>query len=242
MSYPQTPISKNVLIFCVCLLCFLFGNTALRAQDFNYTLQVNTTTWTELTSQTLCNAVNQPWQSGYRIATGFSFPFNGGSYDSLTINTSGALVFDSYGNQAFSAFSGFAGKQDSLGNYSVLGYTLTGSAGNRILKIQYKNVGQSASPFEYLSYQLWLYESGRIDVVCGPNTYQPALNEPSDTAQYILLGAHDMNMAGVNRGYFAGLVSNTISGQPCTEQNPVPVHLNAVPASGTRFVFTPSSN
>jgi hypothetical protein len=233
---------RNFIVGCVWLSSVWLGGTALRGQQFNYTLQVNTTTWSELSSQTLCNSVNQPWQDSYRIPVGFTFPFNGGNYDTLTINTSGALVFDDYGNQAFSAFSGFGGKLDSAGNYSVLGYSLSGSVSNHILKIQFKNIGQSSSPFEFLSYQLWLYESGRIDVICGTNTYQPALNEPTDTAQYILLGAHDMNMTGVYRGYFAGNISNAISGVPCTEQNPIPVYLNTVPASGTRFIFTPSSN
>ena len=225
------------------IVLFLAGSSA--AQNFNYSVQVNTTSWSELSSQTLCNAVNQPWQPSYKIPIGFSFVFNGISYDSVTINTSGALVFDAFGNHAFSAYSGFSGKLDSANNHSVLGYTLSGTSGNQILKLQFKNIGQSASPYEYLSYQLWLYQSGRIDVIAGPNTYQPDPNDPqavADSAQYILIGAHDMHMMAATRGYFVGVTASGIAGQASTEENPVPVFLNVVPASGTRFIFTPVSN
>ncbi|TND10237.1 MAG: hypothetical protein FD123_485 [Bacteroidetes bacterium] len=68
------------------------------------------------------------------------------------------------------AFNAFYDKQDSSGNRSVLSYAQSGSAPNRILKIQYKNVGQSGTASELLSYQLWLKEGGALEVHIGPHT------------------------------------------------------------------------
>jgi hypothetical protein len=229
--------------------CFLGGFCAavlfvvpLRAQTFNYSVLVNSTSWQELTSQTLCNTVNVTWASSYRLPIGFSFPFNGTSCDSVTVETNGYLVFDENRDQAFTAYSMFRDKLDASGNHSVLSYQLTGTVGNRIFKLQYKNVGLSDYPMELLSYQIWLHESGRIELITGNNSYQPDPNDSlavADTSQYVRTGLLNMNMTGTVRGYFAGTTSSGPGGQPLNDAFPEPVFFNVIPAAGTRFVFLP---
>ena len=220
--------------FFVLLGAVLFASPQAKGQDFNYTLQVNTTNWSELSSQTLCNSVNQPWQSSYRIATGFSFPFNGGSYDSVTIETNGYLVFDRNRDQAFAAFTTFYNVIDTSGNNSVLGYEVSGTAGNKILKIQYLHVGLNNYSTEQLSYQLWLHENGQIEVIVGENSFQS-----SNSASPFLLGVLDMNMMAENRGYLVGYTSGNYIGQPVNNQTPEPLQIGTLPQSGTKFLFIP---
>lgn len=225
------------------LVCMVVLHSKAVAQDFNYTATLDVTTWQELPSQTICNTGNAEWQFAYRIPIGFSFPFNGANYDSLTIETNGYLLFDTDRNQAFTAYFQFQDKIDSLGNHAVLGYATSGTAGNQILKIQYKNVGQYSDPGEYLSYQIWLYENGRIDMVTGPNSYQPdSLNPNLDTTQYIRTGLLNTNMTGTNRGYFIGQTQSGPAGQPLNDTTPAIPVFNSVPASGTRYSFIPVTN
>jgi hypothetical protein len=243
---PNTPKSmKRTGLSGLILFAMLFLARPAAGQDFNYSVQIGTTSWSELSSQTLCNTVNIMWESAYRIPIGFSFVFNGISYDSVSIETNGYLVFDSNRNHAFTAYGTFGDKTDTLENHSVLGYELTGSSGNHVLKIQYKNVGQSNHTNELLSYQIWLHQNGTIDVITGENTFQPDPNDSlsvADTSQHIYTGLLNMNMQGTVRGYFVGSTLSGPGGQPVNDTTPDPVYFNTVPASGTRFTFSPAAN
>ncbi|MCA6363632.1 MAG: hypothetical protein IM638_11395 [Bacteroidetes bacterium] len=230
---------RNFIVGCMWLSSVLLGGTALRGQQFNYTLQVNTTTWSELSSQTLCNSVNQPWQDSYIVNLGFRFPVNGDTVEYIDIETNGYILFGGNRSNAFTSYSVFRSKIDSLGNHSVLSYDLTGTSGSHILKIQFKNVGQNQSFDEGLSYQVWLYESGRIDVVTGNNSYQ---SSPVDTNQYVRIGLLDMYMQSTVNGFFAGITSTGPGGEPLNSSQEAPIYFNSVPAAGTRLVFLPVSN
>lgn len=72
--------------------------------------------------------------------------------------------------------AGFSG--NSLSNIS---YTLTGTVGNQILKIEWNNAGFyddidiNGTSTDYINFQLWLYEgSNTIEVRYGPNSVQPS--------------------------------------------------------------------
>ena len=231
--------------FLVLLGAVLFASPQAKGQDFNYTVAINTSTWSELSSQTLCNSVNLSWADSYIIPIGFMFPFNGNFYDTVRIETNGYLVFDANREHAFTAYNSFRQKLDSIGNYSVLSYELGGTIGNHIMKIQYKNVGQQQSPHEFLSYQIWLYENGHIDVITGPHSYSSNPNDPysvPDTNQFVRTGMLNMYMTGTVFGYFVGQTATGSGGQPANSAQPDPVYFNTIPESGTRFTFLPASN
>lgn len=81
------------------------------------------------------------------------------------------------------------------GGISPISYKLSGLSGNRILKIQWKNVGfvgdmeANGMSIDYVNFQLWLYEdSNTIEIHFGPNNItQPSLCYSGETRVFIEL-------------------------------------------------------
>ncbi len=142
------------LLFILAFVFAVYGIT--RAQNFNYTVSTDSVSWNELNTQTILNGNNSAWNFSYKIPIGFTFSFLGRSFDSLTIETNGYLVFDNDRNYALTAFSGVGDHIDSLGNHAIIGYELSGTNGNHILKIQYLNCSPNAGGDEVQSWQVWL--------------------------------------------------------------------------------------
>lgn len=204
------------------------------AQQFNYTLSTdNSVSYAALNSQTILNSGNQSWAARYKIPIGFTFNYLGQNFDSLTIETNGYLCFDHDRHYTFTALNNFGDRVDSTGTHAVLGYASSGTSGNRILKIQYYNVGQAGSDAAF-NYQVWLKENGQLQLVIGSHTY-----DTGDTTQNVRIGLLNANMDTPVRGLL--LTGNTQSptGQPIDDNNPDPVFLHSIPAAGTRYTFTP---
>jgi hypothetical protein len=242
------------------LIIFIFLSAIqLRSQDFNYTVSADSVAWNELNAQTILNTGNSAWNFSYKIPIGFTFNFLGRNFDSLTVETNGYLVFDDDRNYALTAFSGVGDCIDSESNHAVIGYELTGTAGNRVLKIQYKNCCITGSATETQSWQVWLLENGNVEVRVGPGTLRTntvsivEINEITleetisaitqlDTVQKYRIGLLNMNMDTEERGLFIG--SNPVFPQTRTvnDESPDPVSLSSVPNRGYRYTFTPSVN
>lgn len=207
------------------------------AQQFNYTVTTNTVTWQELNSQTILNTGASAWAESYRIPIGFDFPCNGNSYDSLTITANGYIVFDAQQNCAFTAFNRFAGLPDTNGNYPVIGYELTGSTGNHVLKIQFKDVMQHEDPSKKLSFQLVLNENGVTGVIVGTHDFTPGI----DSLNVQRIGYLNMNMNTSVRGYIMSGNPSSPGAQQVTAVSPELPDLFGLPATGTRYYFTPNN-
>jgi hypothetical protein len=223
--------------FIVCFILILSGFTA-RSQSFDYSVSTDSTTWSELSSQTILNTSNSPWAVFYKIPIGFTFNYMGGSFDSLRIETNGYFVFDSDGHYTFTAFHFFVDKTDSLSNHSIIGYELSGTNGNRVLKIQFKNVGQTNTYDEFVTYQVWICEAGnKVELHMGPSTYWPDPLAPvTDTDQYILVGLLNQNMDTEISGY---LIYGSVLQPSVTSISPASefVYLQTVPKPGFRYSF-----
>ncbi len=245
------------LFFVGMLFCF-----AAEAQEFNYSVSTDSVGWQELNSQTILNTSNSAWEAGYEIPIGFTLNYLGQDFDSLRIETNGYLVFDQRRNYAFTSFHGFGDMTDSLGNHSVLGYSLSGSTGNHILKIQFKNVGEGFSANRFLSYQIWLYESGeKIELHVGPNDFGPMVfhnmiitadsNEVNDTtivttveqdSVATMIGLLNMNLDTDTRGYFFTGSVETPVGEAINDQQAVLPSRLLIPHSGYKYTFNPVNN
>jgi hypothetical protein len=237
----------------------LLFNASLPAQDFNYSFAKDSVAWQELNAQTILNADNGAWNFAYKIPIGFSFEYLGRNFDSICIETNGYLVFDEDRNYALTAFLGFGDCVDASGNHAVLGYALSGTAGNRILKMQFKNTGSLLSTSRHLTYQVWLKENGSVEVHVGPNDFQPGMvvntiieNEivvhrdtvytNVDSLQTYRVGLLNMNMNTETSGLFIGGTCAAPQSQPVNEAHPAPTYFMRAPSQGTRYTFTPNSN
>ncbi|HET6992014.1 MAG TPA: hypothetical protein VFJ43_11850 [Bacteroidia bacterium] len=236
-----------------------FFSITARSQNFDYSFAKDSVAWQELNTQTILNNNNSAWNFCYKIPIGFSFNYLGAHFDSLRIETNGYLVFDDDRNFALTAFLDFGDCIDSSGNHAVLGYELSGSNGNHILKIQFKNTSNSHQSSKHFTYQIWLKENGAVEIHAGPNDFQPGIVVTNilsgssiverdtvfvntDSVQAYRIGLLNMNMDSQTRGFFIGGNTDSPQSQPVNDNNPEPVYLMRAPVSGTRYTFTPNSN
>ncbi|MCD6068934.1 MAG: hypothetical protein K0S33_3760 [Bacteroidetes bacterium] len=229
------PALRNFVKKLSVLLVFYAGSGY--AQSFDYTVAIDSSqAYTSLSSATVLSP-GQKWLPTYEIPTGFSDP----SSQQITLETNGFVVYNKQFNSAIMAFNGFRCKLDSNSAWSQLSYLSTGSPGSKILKIEFKNVGQGAETKELLSYQVWIRENGVFEIAIGPNTYEKLPGDTIiDTNQVVHLGLINRNMDTANQGLF-------VSGSP---QNPAPAALNSgdpalaylrtVPKRGYKYIFTPN--
>lgn len=232
----MTIAKKTILI-----LSTLLSVYSLRAQQFSYTATCDSSgTYEELNAQTLLNPGGEVWSFRYRIPIGFAFSFLGQSFDSVTVERNGYLSFDSDRRYAIMAFNTFHDKTDSMNNRSTLSYALSGTAGSRVLKLQFKNVGQTHDASEALSYQLWMKESGAVEIHLGPHTYAVAdTSNYSDTLMAVQLGLLNTQMDTPVRGLFLGGSPTQPASQPVDDQHPDMVFMRSLGRAGTKYSFIP---
>ena len=246
---------QRISLFFIGILFSLSGES----QNFDYSFSKDSVSWQELNNQTILNENDTAWKFSYKIPVGFTFNFLGRNFDSVSIETNGYLVFDADRNYALTSFLGFGDCVDSIGNHSVLGYEVIGTPGNKILKIQFKNISNAKHSNQHFTYQLWLKENGAVEVHIGPNDYQPgiivtttvidSLTVESDTlftnpdsSQQFRVGMINMNMDSEIRGFFIGGNVSSPQSQPVDDNHPDPIYLVRAPSLGTRYTFTPNSN
>ncbi|MBC7862016.1 MAG: hypothetical protein IAF38_03525 [Bacteroidia bacterium] len=235
---------RQSIVICYIYMCAICVPAIFKSQTFNYTLSIDSSvSYEALSNATPLANDTLNWNFFYKLPVGFSFPFLGKNFDSLRIETNGLIVFEDNNNFSLIAFHNFKNKVDSLGHRSSLSYNVSGNPGEKIFKLQYKNVGQGNDTRELLSYQLWLRENGNTEIVVGFNTYGILSNDSiTDTSQVIMMGFINRNMDTGQNGLF---ISNTPSHPQSTpidaEHTDLP-YLRTMPRSGFRYVFSPVSN
>lgn len=222
--------------FILPLLCSLFFSQA-KAQNMNYALQKDSSEYVSLSTPTTLSA-NENWRDKhFKIPLPFSFNFCGYQSDTAYIETNGFILFNKENQLALVSFNEFSSKKDSTNSYiASLGYTNEGSNGNRIIKIELKNLAKSNYSFyDNLSYQVWLYENGnKIEFHMGDHAFSSI---PEETL--VLLGIINRNM---NSNPAANLVNGSVytsSLQTITNENEL-IYLTGHLSEGIVFTLTPS--
>lgn len=164
-------------------LLFSIFTTSLIAQ--NYTVSSFVGGYSDLSNpQVLTNTV---WDDPELIiAAGFDVKLNGVSFDSLLISDLGCTVTGlengvEIGGAINPSLTDIIDRGYDAGvTQSSITYTTDGFVGNRILKIQWKNVG-SYGEYDldgnsmYINFQLWMYEQGDyIEVRYGASSISDA--------------------------------------------------------------------
>lgn len=211
------------------------------AQNFNYSFSHSTSSYQPITGGTSIANGTTDWSgTNFTIPVGFSFQFDSLAFDSMIIESNGFVKFDQ--NRAVVLYHGAGCRKDSNNVYSTLSYSTTGTAGSRILKLQYAYCGYSPSDSsEYLSYQLWLYEQGNIEIHTGPTSY-------NDTIDSTYVGPTPL--MGLINPLQDGTGTNALllSGDPSSPSSiplgngQVLVYLQFVPPSDKVYTFTPNGN
>lgn len=210
-----------------------------RSQDFNYRVSTDSVAWRELSTQTILNTGTQNYSPIYKIAIGFSFSFLGQEFDSITIQSTGMVNFDSERNYSFWGLAGNSFYADSAGAVSVLGYQLTGDTGNRELTIQFKNVGAPTDPSSTLSYQLIIRENGSFAFLMGTISGSAETNSLFNGP--VSIGLVNQNMDTNERALLLSGSPLAPSSVHINESNPNITSLSGLPPAGYRYTFTPSN-
>lgn len=140
-------------------------------QNYNYDFSVSTGTYQDLTNSTSLNNGNVWDDPQYIIPIGFDFEIGNKTYTTLYITEAGlggVLISDPSSQGVFSLMAPIA--QDIEDRELILGqssspisYKTVGTVGNRILKVEWNNVGFFGGGIDdYMNFQLWVYESSNI--------------------------------------------------------------------------------
>ncbi|HET8810006.1 MAG TPA: T9SS type A sorting domain-containing protein [Flavobacteriaceae bacterium] len=237
-------------------ILMLIMGISLHAQNCTYDFNVSTGTYQNLTNSTSLNN-GMFWDDpNYTIPIGFDFEICGNTYNTIYITDWG------YGGSLFSEPNPAGSvsliipiSQDLIDlshnagpSLSPISYKTTGTAGNRILKIEWKNAGFWGCP-DYMNFQVWLYENNNsIAYHYGPSSVNnPACSFEGETGPITMFWPLFNWDTGsfIKPGY-------AITGNPSSPtlvvldpNNPPPAGsssaLNGMIPDGTIYTFTPDN-
>lgn len=210
------------------------------------------------------NSVNngQFWDDdNFTIPVGFWFKFFQDSLNTLYLDASlgsGVALFKAPITISTSHVSGivphFSDLQDRdtsmSGSFSPISYALSGSAPNRIFKMEWRNAGffnaiDNGVYDDSVSFQLWLHEgSNLIDVVFGPGNYVSPSTDLYDGSAGPRISIFDSinvaDLTGKNIYFFTGPHDNpTLDSLDDITAIPVTACVTGHPASGRVYRFIP---
>lgn len=219
---------------------FVFNSFFINAQNFSYSFAKDSSQYNSIANPYVLSS-NESWvNKNFGLHLPFQFNFCGSHTDSINIETNGFLVFDIANQFAIVAFNNFGCKKDTNQNYTAsIGYVIEGAEGNRIVKIEYKNLAQGIlSNYDYLNYEIWLYENGnKIEYHIGANSYS---NESGEGIA-ALIGIINRNMDTENKAYLVTGNPSIPAVQIVSGENEL-LYLSNIPYSGTIYTLTPTFN
>ncbi|MDG1333136.1 MAG: T9SS type A sorting domain-containing protein [Crocinitomicaceae bacterium] len=153
------------------------------------------------------------WDDPYfNVPIGFTFEYFGESTTTIDISDDGLGGILSVGDCAidptFSYLVAYGTDiidrgYDGAASLSNISYKTEGTAGSRICKIEWNNVGfysgtndMNGDRIDFLNFQLWLYEtSNAVEIRFGPKSItEPSIDFEGETGSFVVL-AHDIDCA-----------------------------------------------
>ena len=235
---------------------FFLGFSALSQ---TYTFSVGTNTYIELDNPTYLTPVGETWDDP---EFGFDFPFVfeyfGVNLPALTASYGvGAELFGTNSNLQVPIFVPVFCDPIDLGYMSdnplsSISYKVEGIIGNRILKVQWKNIGffnqvdQGVTPLDYMNYQAWFYEgTNRIEIRFGASV----INNPNDHFEsqlggpaVFLISTFDLITEQMgNTYYLTGNPINPTMNFTTDFDVLTSSSLSGIPANGQTYIFMPDA-
>lgn len=209
-----------------------------KAQNFNYQVQTILNQSYESIVDTTAKTISS-FESTNQLPIGFSYNFAGRTIDSLKIKPSGLLTFDLESKYNFIFLNKEFEFDTDTSHASSVFYKLdiADSINIHILKVEFKNMLLVRGTEKlHFNFQVWLYQyNNAIEFHMG--TIEGTI--PNESC---LMGLINMNNTSENAvGYLLqGDIANP-SGIAIEAQGNL-VELTSLPATGTIYKFTPSSN
>ncbi|WP_165851326.1 T9SS type A sorting domain-containing protein [Brumimicrobium aurantiacum] len=200
---------KNKLLF-----TFLMSSIFTFAQS--YTVETSTDQYTPLVSSNSLSIIpsdtvphvfgsDTTFLTYYnKIPIGFDYNLLNGTFDSLRLAQDGYALFQEMNtNKCYISMFDSDLSDTTHGFNSKLNYLTEGTAGNRIMKVQYANFGfvEDHEFDDTVNFQLWLYEEcGDFEVRIGPNSINSNVFWNNNLSPFIGIGDYTNH----NKTYLSG--------------------------------------
>ena len=227
----------------------------ITVQSQSYSLTVLSNTYTNLTGNTSLNNGTVWDDPAYTFPIGFNFqlystifntayihPDGSGGVVTATLNTANTMpTLIPFSTDIIDR--GF----NSGTSLSTISYKLEGSVSNRILKIEWKNVGffndlnVNNTSTDFANFQVWLYETTNVvEYRFGPsNVSNPAISFEGDSGPAVAM----FPLVNFTTGEIVspGIVLSGSPSAPTVNNTVNQLFLNGMPANGTTYRFTSSA-
>ncbi|MDP2387957.1 MAG: T9SS type A sorting domain-containing protein [Bacteroidota bacterium] len=180
-------MKKNLLKL---LGVILIGSSITKAQPYAFTQLTNN--YANLPSPTVISTPNWDYTSVYTVSMPFTFNYFGTNFSTIYV-TGGfsGFVYDGMGGFGSYEIYWFDNAMTDWSGNGTISYKTTGSAPNRIFKIQAANAGfeSDVSEVDFANAQLWLYEGSNVvemhygsSSILDPDTWEvPGCDGPTVT-------------------------------------------------------------
>jgi len=202
-------------------------------------------------------AINESWDDPeYTVPLNFDYTYDGSTTSSITASEfflGGILVLDPaaaawdmiLANTMDLTDAGYA-----TGEYlSPITYETTGEVGNRIFKLQWKDVAlyeevfAVETPVNLFNMQLWVYETGPFEVRFGPNTIKDPSFFNAEFFSCGLISNIDIFGGNFESGYLAtGDAANPELVVGTSEEELMNANLVGIPENGRVYRFAPTGS
>lgn len=233
---------KKLFLFLLVAGCILNGI----AQPNYYTFQKHAVAYAELSDDTIVSPAH--FGTGDLFAfqlAGETFSFFGKNY--VIDDTSVFISFSNSGHiqleddSSFIIIDGIFTYLDSIDVNTRLSYKVEGNMGNKVLKVQWKNLKLRAGPGgNYINVQMWMHQStGIVDILYGPSSMNNQSGYNNSTGP-------NVGMFYSRKDFSKMFEKIWINGQPGTytidsARTVVFSAMHGVPANGTMYRFIPKS-
>lgn len=228
----------------------------------SYEVTTSSGSYTTISSSTSLNGT-APWDDPeYRIPIGFDFQFFSTTINQIYINDAGfgaeltpgpgdtgttSILIPYYADIADRGYDD-NNEDATTGSLSNISYLLEGTLGDRILKIEWNNVGFLSDILadnistDFTNFQLWLYEgSNVIEIHFGPNSIvQPELAFDGDSGASVSL-ISEINLLTEQISGTAVTLSGNPTNPTVSDSDPNENFFNGVIPNGTIYRFTPTT-
>jgi hypothetical protein len=210
----------------------------------SYTFAPSNSPYTPITGGTTITLPSTDDDTSALINIGFNFNFGGTTFTNFAVSTNGFISLGATSTSTYTALSGsnnnvIAFNSRDLNNVgAVYRYIVTGTAPNRILKIQAQNFYRYNTSTETGNAQVWLYETtNAVEMRYG--TYSATWS--SGGVQVGLRGASNAttNVRSVSSGTWAGVTSASASN---SNSATITQGTTNQVTSGTVFTFAPGNS
>lgn len=233
---------------------FFLGFSALSQ---TYTFSVGTNTYVELNNPIYLSPEGEVWDDPeFEFNFPFAFEYFGVNLPALTGSFGfGAELFGTNFNLPVPVFVPVFCDPIDLGYMSdealsSISYQVVGSAGSRILKVQWKNIGfygqvvDEVTPLDYMNYQAWFYEgTNRIEIRFGSSVITSPFDHFDNPGPAVfLISTYDFETDQLGNSYYLyGNPTNPTMGLTTNPDLLFTSHLNTIPVDGQTYIFTPSA-